>query len=42
MLTENNMSAECTSMDIAEAENTVLKVQQSMQDLAVNVDLSNI
>ena len=42
MLTENNMSADCTPVDVAEAENAVLRVQESMQDLAVNVDLSNI
>ena len=35
-------ATDCSSFDIAEAEQTVLNVQQSVQDLLVNVDISNI
>ena len=35
-------ATDCSSFDIAEAEQTVLNVQQNVQDLLVNVDISNI
>ena len=36
------MSAECSALDVAEAERAILKVQDSVQDLVVNVDISSI
>ena len=43
MLSENyNMSAECGPPDVAEAESAILKVQENVQDLVVNVDISSI
>lgn len=38
----DNMSASCTPLDVAEAEKTALKVQESMSNLVVNVDLTSI
>lgn len=36
------MSAPCSALDVAEAEQTALKVQESMHNLVVNVDLTSI
>ena len=41
MITEK-IASDCSPLDVAEAEKTVLKIKESVQDLVVNVDISNI